>query len=192
MLGFAIYSYEGIGVVMPIMQSAENPERFLQLLTLAIGTLTSLYVIFGSVCYSAYGSDTKPIITEMLPNNGFTATIKILFCINLILGYSICIHPTNMIIENWVFQRFKISWKRTWAKNFSRTLVCISATILALKFEGKIDKFIGLLGALLCAPLALTIPVSIHLKMLSVTKFERIIDSFLVICSIGVLIFSTW
>ena len=103
MLGFAVYSHEGIGVVMPIMQSAENPERFLQLLTLAIGTLTSLYVIFGSVCYSAYGSETKPIITEMLPNNGFKAAIKILFCINLILGYSICIHPTNMIIENWVF-----------------------------------------------------------------------------------------
>jgi proton-coupled amino acid transporter len=85
-----------------------------------------------------------------------------------------------------------MSWKRTWAKNFSRTLVCVGATILALKFEGKIDKFIGLLGALLCAPLALTIPASIHLKMLAVTKFERIIDSFLIICSIGVLIFSTW
>ncbi len=25
MLGFAIYSFEGIGVVMPIMQRAENP-----------------------------------------------------------------------------------------------------------------------------------------------------------------------
>jgi proton-coupled amino acid transporter len=103
MLGFAIYSYEGIGVVMPIMQSAESPGNFLKLLILAIGTLTGLYVIFGSVCYSAYGSETKPIITEMLPNNGFTAAIKILFCINLILGYSICIHPTNLIIETWVF-----------------------------------------------------------------------------------------
>jgi amino acid permease len=85
-----------------------------------------------------------------------------------------------------------MSWKRTWAKNFSRTLVCIGATILALEFEGKIDKFIGLLGALLCAPLALTIPASIHLKVLAETKLERILDSFLVICSIGVLFFSTW
>ena len=31
-----------------------------------------------------------------------------------------------------------MSWKRNWAKNFSRTLVCVGATILALKFEGKI------------------------------------------------------
>jgi len=55
MVGFAIYGFEGIGVVMPIMQQAEHPEMFLKVLTTAIVSLTVIYMIFGSVCYLAYG-----------------------------------------------------------------------------------------------------------------------------------------
>lgn len=95
MLGFAIYSFEGIGVVMPIMQKAKNPKNFVRLLVLTITFLTCLYIYFGSICYLAYGAKLVPIITEMLPSGYFASILKIMFCVNLVFGYSICINPTN-------------------------------------------------------------------------------------------------
>jgi len=103
MIGFAIYSFEGIGVVMPIMQQAAQPQHFILLLTLAIGTLTIIYVIFGTICYLSFGTATNQVVTEMLSPSIVTTSIKILFCFNLIAGYSITIYPTNLILEGWIF-----------------------------------------------------------------------------------------
>ena len=137
---------------------------------MAIFLLTILYIFFGSICYLAYGEDTNPIITEMLPINIYTSILKVLFCINLVFGYSICIQPTNIILESWLFKNFVVSRKRSYLKNLSRFIVCALAAIIAVNLKDQIDKFLGLLGALLCAPLALTIPTCLHLKIFAITR----------------------
>ena len=55
-LGMAIYCFEGIGIVMPIMQASESPESFKSTLYAAITTLTLIYIFFGGVGYLAFGS----------------------------------------------------------------------------------------------------------------------------------------
>lgn len=55
MVGFSIFTYEGIGILMPVMQACECPEKFDQILVAAIMTLTVAYIIFGNVCYMAFG-----------------------------------------------------------------------------------------------------------------------------------------
>ena len=55
-LGMAVYSFEGIGVVMPIMHACECPEKFTSILTSAMITLVSAIVIFSELCYLAWGS----------------------------------------------------------------------------------------------------------------------------------------
>lgn len=54
-VGFSIYVYEGIGVLMPIMQASEVPEQFDDILFWAVFTLICLYVSLGLVCNLAYG-----------------------------------------------------------------------------------------------------------------------------------------
>ena len=51
----SIYSFEGIGIVMPVMNSSESPETFKTTLTAAIATLTVIYILFGSLGYLAWG-----------------------------------------------------------------------------------------------------------------------------------------
>ena len=62
---------------------------------------------------------------------------------------------------------------------------------MAILISDKIDKFLGLVGALLCAPLAMTIPAMVHLRLLAKSGSEKIVDIALIIGSIGVLAFST-
>ena len=63
-VGFAIYSYEGIGIVMPVLAKAKEPESFTRCLVYAIATLSLLFVTFGEIAVFAFGSNlTEPFIT---------------------------------------------------------------------------------------------------------------------------------
>lgn len=138
---------------------------------MAITSLTVLYLFFGLVCYLSFGKTVDPIITEMLPKESMiTICIKVAFCLNLIFGYSICVNPTNTIIESWIFRGLKASVKRRWLKNLSRAFICLAAVLVSVKLGDKISSFLGLLGAMLCTPLALTIPTCLHLKVLAYSK----------------------
>lgn len=118
-----------------------------------------------------------PIITEMLPRDStITIIIKISFCLNLVFGYSICVNPTNTIIESWSFAGVRPSVRRKWLKNLSRTIICLAAVLISLKLGEKISDFLGLLGAMLCTPLALTIPTCLHLKVLAESKLSKCLD----------------
>ena len=176
---------------MPIMQSCAEPKKFNTVLLAAMWTLLGVYLFFGLFCYVTFGADVKPIITEMLPpTSPVTISIKILFCFNLIFSYPICISPTNLVLEGFIFGSMRQSKLRKWLKNFSRFCVCLSAAYLAIELSSKMDKFLGLLGALCCAPLALALPAILHFKLLAQTNTDRIIDVVLVIVSAAILVFS--
>lgn len=89
----SIYCFEGIGIVMPIMQSSENPEQFKQSLHWAIATLTAIYILFGGLGYLTWGgSPIEAYSTEMLPADNLAVIImKFLFSFNLVPTYAITI-----------------------------------------------------------------------------------------------------
>ena len=64
MVGFSCYAYEGIGVVMPIMENCDCPEKFDKILFAAILTLTIIYILYAEWCLLIYGDElTKTFIT---------------------------------------------------------------------------------------------------------------------------------
>ena len=195
-LGMTIYSFEGIGVVMPIMHACECPERFASILTYAIVTLVILYIVFSELCYLSWGTEMdKPIVTEMLPGDKtYVVVTKFLVCVNLLCSYPIMINPANKIFEKWVFRCKNLKKKsrtRYWFKNFQRFLVVFLGAYMAVELASKIDKFLGLLGALLCAPLALFMPALLHWKLIAKTRSEKFFDFIILVVSLAILIFST-
>ena len=94
-----IYCFEGIGIVMPIMQTCENPAKYKTSMNYAVGTLTITYVIFGSIGYLTWGqSHIEAYSTEMLPADNLAVILmKLFFSFNLIFSYPLCIQPTNEI-----------------------------------------------------------------------------------------------
>ena len=127
---------------------------------------------------------------DVLPASVWTYVIKILFCLNLVFSYSITIFPTNLILEGWLFAKLKPSRKRTWLKNLSRAIVCVLAAVLAVKFYDKLEKLLSLMGALLCAPLALLIPTMLHLKQIAKLKRDRVADYAIFVVSLFVMVLS--
>jgi len=63
MVGFSIYVFEGIGILMPVMQACECPEKFDKILIAAVATLTTAFCTFGTLSYLAYGNMKQQMIT---------------------------------------------------------------------------------------------------------------------------------
>ena len=76
-------------------------------------------------------------------------------------------------------------------QNFSRMCVTLVAIIVAIFLASKLDKFLGLIGSLVCAPLALTFPGLLHIKYLAKTKTEKFFDGALIGISILIFFFCT-
>lgn len=178
MVGFSCYAYEGIGVVMPIMSACECPEKFDSILFYAILTLTVVYCSFANLCYLILGSDldTTFITQELDQKSMVVIVLQVIYSINLICSYAIMIYPANTIIEDYSLR--SLSKKRDlnskklyyFLQNLSRMLVCFAATFCAIVLEKKLDKFLSVLGALLCAPLAILYPALLHLKEVAKTN----------------------
>jgi len=60
----------------------------------------------------------------------------------------------------------------------------LTAAYLGIELSKVLDKFLGLMGALFCAPLALMTPTLCHLKVLAKGKQQKLQD-------IGIIVIST-
>lgn len=56
MIGSAIFSYEGIGTVLPILEVTEKPKDFPRILLYVLITNMVLYTGFGEFCMFVYGN----------------------------------------------------------------------------------------------------------------------------------------
>ena len=77
-------------------------------------------------------------------------------------------------------------------RRFSRFLVCLTATLFGIILAKEMDKFLGLLGALIGSPLALSMPALIHLKLVAETRLVKLFDCTLIIISIFTFVLSTY
>ncbi len=119
MIGSAVFSFEGIGVVIPILEITEKPEQFPKQLLLVVCTVMVLYTGFGTFNYFVYGDLlVDPLITTNLQDVGtkggdiLVYIIKIFFSLNVIFTYTLMIFPVNSIIESYLFRDMPKSRKR--------------------------------------------------------------------------------
>lgn len=119
MIGSAIYAFEGIGVVIPIIEVTENPKQFPKILLAVLITDMILYTSFGEYCLFVYGDELegKPLITMILKKGLLVWTIKILYSFNVIATITLQAFPANRILESYIYKGMKTSLMKTWLIN---------------------------------------------------------------------------
>ncbi|KAG0047898.1 neutral amino acid transporter [Gryganskiella cystojenkinii] len=194
-IGTAVFSFEGIGLIIPITESMAEPEKFPQVLAI---TMTIVALIFGSVgalCYSAFGSKIQTIVLLNLPvRDGMTITVELLYSLAIILSVPLMLSPASRIIEHGIFGEKSggSNLRIKMLKNALRTaLICICALISFGIGGANLDKFVSFVGSVACMPLCFIFPAMFHYKIAE-TKKAKIYDIILGVFGVIVMVFTLY
>lgn len=158
-------------------------------------SVTGSYVGFGLFVYFTYGKEVAddPIITQVItsPNDVFMMVVKVLFCLNMFFSYPLIIFPANMVIESYLYAGWEKTRKRQMMKNLNRSILVLFTIVVSIAMAKQLDKFLAILGAIGCTPIAFTLPTLFHYKLLAKTKREKYIDISVIVFSLIIMVFCT-
>ncbi|GAA5812252.1 hypothetical protein MFLAVUS_005702 [Mucor flavus] len=196
MIGTATFSFEGIGLIIPIVESMERPERFPFVLTLGMLIVCVIYILIGTISYLAYGDQVQSaIVYNFPPDNNLTIAVQLLYSLAICLTAPLMLFPALKIIENGLFSRFrsgKDSIAVKWSKNFYRTVLCVLCAAIAFGIGGEnLDKFVSLVGSVACVPLCFIFPGMFHYKV-SKKITDKVLNIALIIFGSGILVYTLY
>lgn len=211
LVGVAVTSFEGIGLILPIESSMEHPDHFPKILAISVALITGLFSAIGVLGYLSFGDQVKSIILLNLPyNNMSIKIILILYSLAVFLTTPLQLFPAIKILESMVFNS-KVFWnngklynsgkfnpKIKWLKNFTRVMFLLLICVIAYANFNNIDKFVSFNGCFACIPLVYIYPPLIHLKTLktrprdSSTSFKMGFDYVMVVMGVITMVYSTY
>lgn len=148
-MGTAVFAFEGIGLIIPVMESMKEPKKFPYVLSGVMVVLTSLFAGSGFLGYAAFGSQIKTVVISNLPQDDkFVQIVQFLYSIAILLSIPLQLFPAVRIMEAGLFVRSgKFSNKVKWKKNLFRLLIVFICIVVSILGANDLDKFVSLIGS---------------------------------------------
>ncbi|KAF9439059.1 neutral amino acid transporter [Entomortierella beljakovae] len=181
-IGTAVFTFEGIGLIIPITESMKEPKKFPKVLTGVMIGITVLFTSLGALSYAAFGSKTETVVLLNLPQKSrLVQSVQSLYSIAIMLSIPLQLFPAIRIMENGIFTRSgKYNTLVKWQKNFFRVLSLFGCAAIAIWAGEDLDKFVSIVGSVACIPLAYIFPAMFHYKT-HPNKNTRVFDVMLFI-----------
>ncbi|XP_052076007.1 proton-coupled amino acid transporter 4-like isoform X1 [Mytilus californianus] len=170
--GTVIFSYEGIGLVMPIENKMKYPSDFRGLsgvMNLGMAIVTSLYTAMGFYGYLKFGGDALGSITLNLPNDDWSyLSVNLIFAASLFISYGLMLYVPVKITFPWITKKLGSSRKVQIYAEYPYRIVIVLFTLGVAAVVPHLDLLISLIGAFASCALALMLPPIIEMLTLSV------------------------
>ena len=172
-IGTAIFTFEGIGLVIPIQTGMKEPKKFPKVLGGVMIAITLVFIAAGAVSYAAFGSKTRTVVLLNLPqDNKFVNGVQFIYSLAILLSTPLQIYPAIEITSQQLFSKTgKYNPWVKWKKNFFRFFMVVFCAMIAWAGAGDLDKFVSLVGSFACIPLVFLYPVSLS-KVLSMRQAD--------------------
>ena len=192
LIGTAVFTFEGIGLVIPITDSMKEPQKFPRALTGVMLVVMVLFSAAGVLSYAAFGSKVQTVVFSNLPrDSGFVQAIQVFYSLAILLSLPLQLFPALSILELGLFRRSgKYDWRTKMEKNLFRFVVVIFCMLCAWVGADDLDKFVSLIGSVACVPLAFVYPPLLHLRGCARTRTAKILDIGLAIFGVACAIFA--
>jgi len=193
-IGSAIFTFEGIGLILPIQASMKHPQHFNKLLYSVMAIITVIFASVGILCYGTFGDQVNVEVINNYPQGSkLTNAVQFLYALAVMVGEPVQLFPAIRIIEGKVFGHR--SGKREpltkWKKNMFRTILVMSVGILAAVGATNLDKFVALIGSFACVPLVYIYPAYLHYKGVAEKPHEKAIDISMMVLGLVAMVYTT-
>lgn len=194
-IGTTIFTYEGIGLVIPITEAMKEPKRLPQVLWRTMAFITLLFSTMGAISYMAFGDNVQTIVLLNLPaKDPGVSTIIALYSLAICLSIPLQLFPAIRIMENGLFttRSGKNNTIVKWEKNVFRVaVVFMCAWVSIVGSKDKLDKFVALVGTLFCAPLCFLFPPLFHLKAAAKSYLRKCADVAVIVFGLLCMLYGT-
>lgn len=193
-VGTAVFTFEGVGLVIPITESMQEPHRFPAVLSGVMVAVMVLFTSSGALSYLAFGSNTKTVVMTNLPQDSkMVQACLFLYAVAILLSTPLQLFPALQILERGVFAsksgKYDPSVKRN--KNLFRIGIVVVSTFFAWAGSSKLDVFVSFIGSVFCVPLCFIFPVLLSLKALKDRPwYSKAVDVAILIFGIGAMAFA--
>jgi proton-coupled amino acid transporter len=163
-IGTAIFTFEGIGLIIPIQESMEKPHNFPGVLGMVMIIITIVFTSMGALSYAAYGSKTKTVVILNMPQDSkFVNGVQFIYSLAILLSTPLQFFPAIEITSKAIFKTTGrgnplVKWK----KNIFRFFMVVICALIAWAGADDLDKFVAIVGSFACVPLVFIYPVSPH------------------------------
>lgn len=184
-MGVAVYSFEGVGMVLPLESEMKDKDKFGKVLALTMAFISFMYGGFGALGYFAFGEETKDMITANLGAGLVSTLVKLGLCVNLFFTLPIMMNPVYEIVE----RRF---WGGTYCL-WLRWLLVFLVSLVALSVPNFAD-FLSLVGSGVCCALGFVLPSLFHLLVFKDEMGWKVwsVDVAIVVLGIVLGVSGTW
>ncbi|KAI3729000.1 hypothetical protein L6452_17646 [Arctium lappa] len=152
-LGVALFSFEGIGMALPLESEAKDKKKFGSVLAWAMTFIAAMYGFFGILGYFAFGENTRDIITANMGKGVLSSLVQLGLCINLFFTFPLMMHPVYEVMERRYWEGRYCLWMR-W--------VLVMVVSLVALFVPNFTDFLSLVGSSTCCILGLVLPSLFH------------------------------
>ncbi|GJC93597.1 transmembrane amino acid transporter [Colletotrichum higginsianum] len=184
-IGTAIFTFEGIGLIIPIQESMKDPRKFPRVMLAVMIIISVIFIGMGAISYAAYGSKTETVVLLNMPqDNKMVNSVQFLYSIAIMLSIPLQLFPAIKITENALFTKSgKYNPYIKWQKNLYRFFFVILCAVIAWGGADDLDKFVALVGNFACIPLVYIYPPLLHYKAVAKNRLWKISD--IVLCIFG-------
>ena len=194
-IGSAIFTFEGIGLILPIASSMKEPEKFSYLLYTVMFIITVIFTSVGALCYATFGDETKTEIISNFPQDSkLVNAVQFLYSLAVLVGEPVQLFPAVRIIETSLFGE-KATGKKSkaikWKKNTLRSGMMLGCGVIAILGASDLDKFVALIGAFACVPLVYIYPPFMHWKGIAQRPHEKAFDLLLMCVGLVAMVYSS-
>lgn len=192
-IGTAIFTFEGIGLIIPIQTGMKDPKKFPKVLGGVMVIITIVFLSAGALSYAAFGSKTKTVVLLNMPqDNKFVNAVQFIYSLAILLSTPLQIYPAIEITSQQLFSRTgKYNPYVKWKKNFFRFFMVAVCACIAWAGAGDLDKFVSLVGSFACIPLVFIYPPMLHYRAVARTSQARLMDILLGIIGIVGMVYTT-
>ncbi|ROT38031.1 vacuolar amino acid transporter 3 [Sodiomyces alkalinus F11] len=193
-IGASIFTFEGIGLILPIQSSMKQPEHFEKLLATVMVIITCIFASVGALCYATFGSETKiEVIDNFPPSSRLVNAVQFMYALAVLVGNPVQLFPAQRILETKLFGRRsgKKNLRTKWKKNAFRTFLVAVCIIVSIGGSANLDRFVALIGSFACVPLVYIYPPYLHYKAVATTRRERVLDVALMVLGLVGMVYTT-